>query len=402
VRRRQRPEVILLEVLLLAAVLAALLLLALNIVPTYARRPWDFETYWYASNAAIHGMNPYDSSVLARLSGQPVGMPFIYPPITLPFLMPLTLLPVEGAAQVWFAFKALLLVPLVMLWRRYFLPATGVVILAAVAVFGFNAACIWDLGMGNVAVIEELTLWAGFAAYVADRRRLFAACVLAASLFKLFPIVFLVLLLVPSRTFGPQWRLAGSVFALFLLLVFAPTVAGFTWARGFLGNLPMERPWGLVNPSALGFIDTLLGDHTTPLTSPPFKALALWTAYAMALAGISLPALRGLWRRRDPREWVLAGAILYALLVPRMMVYSYLLVILPVLGLIGPIASRVGGLAIPAALLCGQAALWPLLGLSYRSIWSQNIWYQNLSFLILLGAWLIYLFAATARRRPAP
>jgi hypothetical protein len=162
----------------------------------------------------------------------------------------------------------------------------------------------------------------------------------------------------------------------------------------------MERPWGLVNPSALGLIDTLLGDHTTPLTSPPFKALALWTAYATALAGISLPALRGLWRRRDPREWVLAGAILYALLVPRMMVYSYLLVIVPVLGLIGPIASRVGGLTIPVALLCGQAILWPILGLRYRSIWSQNVWSQNLSFLILLSAWLIYLLASKLHTPP--
>jgi hypothetical protein len=382
-----------LQVMLLIAVLGVLVFLGIRVVPTYARRPWDFETYWCASTAAVQGMNPYDSKVLERLAERPVGMPFLYPPVVLPLLMPLTSLPIEKAAQLWFVFKALLLVPLVLIWQRHVLPSWSVVGVAAVAVFGFNGACVWDLRAGNIAILEQSILWGGFAAYALERRRLFAVCVVAASLFKLVPVVFLALLLVPSRTSAPRWRLAIIAFALFLFLAFAPTAAGFPWARDFLRHLPAERPWGFVNPSALGIIDTLLGDHTTPLTDPPYTALALWAAYAAALVGLSTPALIGLWRRRDPKEWVLAGAMLYALLAPRMMVYSYLLVIVPVLGLIGPIASRIGGPKIVAVILCGQAVL--------MSMWSdRGIWTQNFSFLVLLASWLVYLYASPFRALP--
>lgn len=395
VRNRRRVAWVL-RGLLVAGVLGLLLALALRTVPTSARRPWDFETYWYAATAATQGVSPYDTDRLARLAQRPVGMPFIYPPVTLPLLVPLTLLPIERAAQVWFATKVLLLVPLVLLWRRYFLPRASIVLLGGVAIFGFNGACIWDLRSGNVAIIEQLLLWAGIAAFAIERRRLFAGCVLTAALFKLFPIAFLTLLLVPSRRSEPQWKLAGGALALFACLVFVPTLAGFPWARGFLGNVPAERPWGLVNPSALGLIDTLLGDHTTPLTRPPFKALAVWIAYLAALVVLSIPTLGRLWRQRNPRECALAGAILYALLVPRMMVYSYLLVLVPVLVLIAPIASRVGGLPIVAGLVTAQAVLRPILGLSYRGTWSAN-----LSFLILLGFWLVYL-SVGGRHAPAP
>ena len=370
---------------LLGAVgLAFFLALALKLVPTSARRPWDFETYWYASKAASQGLNPYDTDTLVRLARRPVGMPFLYAPITMPLLMPLTLMSIERAAQVWFATKLLLLILLVLLWRRYFLPHSSVVLIAAVAAFGFNGASVWDLRTGNVAIIEQLVLWAGFAAFTLERRLLFALCVVTAALFKLFPIAFLTLLMVPSRKQGPDWKLAAGALALFACLTLVPTLAGPAWARSFLHNVPAERPWGLVNPSAMAFIDTLLDDHTTPLTAPPFKALSLLLAYDGVLVGISIPTLRRLWRRRNPREWVLAGAVLYALLVPRMMVYSYLLVLVPVLALITP--PRLGGRTLVAGLVVSQALLRPILGLRYTDIWSSN-----LSFLILLGFWLVYL-----------
>ena len=375
--------------LLSVAGFVLLLALALDIVYTSASRPWDFYTYWYACTAALHGRNPYDAGVLTELAQRPVGMPFLYPPITVPLLTPLTLLPVERAAQVWFAVKALMLASLVLLWRRYFLPAASVLLLAAVAIFGFNGACVWDLRAGNVAILEQLLLWAGFAAFTMDRRRIFAGCMVAAALFKLFPIAFLALLLIPSKKSSPDWKLAGGALALFVGLVTVPLLAGPAWARDFLRQLPVERPWGIVNPSALGLIDTLLGDHTTPLTSPPFLALGLWVAYGAALVGLSAPTLRRLWRERESTEWVMAGAILYALLVPRMMVYSYLLVLVPVLALITPIVSRLGSGALVAAILVSQALLGRVLGWGYQAPW----WVANLAFLMLLGFWLVYLFA---------
>jgi hypothetical protein len=372
---------------LIAAALGILVPLALWYIPTSARHPWDFETYWYAATAWMQGLNPYDTEVLARLALRPVGMPFLYPPITLPLLLPLTFLSFARAAQIWLLLKIVLLVPLILLWRKYFVPGVSLLLLAVVAVLGFNAACVWDLRTGNVAIVEEFLLWSGFAAYAMDRRRLFAVCVVAASLFKLFPILFLGLLLVPSRKSKPGWGLAAGSFAVFAALALLPTWLGPGWAQDFWRRMPAERPWGVVNPSALGLIDTLLGDHAAPLTAPPYRALGLWIAYEALLAGTSVPALRRLWRRRDPREWVPAAAILYALFVPRMMVYSYMLVIVPALALMAPLASRIGGMGSVAGLLVAQALLWPALG------WPPgNPWSANFAFLTLLACWLVYLW----------
>jgi hypothetical protein len=77
-----------------------------------------------------------------------------------------------------------------------------------------------------------------------------------------------------------------------------------------------------------------------------------------------------------------------------MMVYSYLLVVVPVLALLAPIAGRIGGLPVVAGIVAGQALLGPILASGQGDVWSQN-----LSFLILLGAWLAYL--SIPRRTPS-
>ena len=387
--------------LLTAAIVFVLLAPAVSFVPTSIRQPWDLKTYWFASRAASQGLNPYDTDNLTRVAGGAVGMPFLYPPITVPLLTPLAAMPVERASQVWSSIKLLLLVALVLLWRSFFLPDFHLLLLAFVAVFGFNAASVWDFRSGNVAMLEQLLLWVGFAAYTREHRLAFALCVVAAALFKILPAAFLALLLVPSRNRQPAWKLAAGALALLAGLVLVPALAGPAWARGFFHLMPGERPSGVVNPSALGIIDTLLGDHATPLTRPPFHALALLLAFDAALVGLSVPTLRRLWRRRDPREWVLAAAILYALLAPRMMVYSYLLVLVPALALVAPALAPIGGRATVAALLVAQA-LWNmslvLLNAPPESMRS-GILRANLSFLILLAFWLTYLVRGGGRRQ---
>jgi hypothetical protein len=395
IRQAQARESGPLAVVATAVFVLLFLFVALQVIPTSSRRPWDFETYWYATSAASAGLSPYDTEALSRLAQRPVGMPFIYAPVTVLLLMPLTMLPIASAALVWFWSKALLLAGLTVLWRRRFLPEANPALIAAVAVFGFNAAAVWDLATGNVAIIEQALLWSGFAAYVADRRRLFAGFVVAAALFKLFPILFLALLLVPSRRSKPRRKLAGIALASFIVLVFGPVLTGVTWGRGFLRNLPAERPWGEVNPSALGLIDTLAGSHSQPLLAAPYTTLIAWIAYTVLVLAVSVPTLRGLWRRQDPQTWIFAAALLYALLVPRMMVYTYLLVLVPVLALVSPIVRPVGGMVVVAALLVAQALAKPCFGVRYQGTWSAH-----LAFLMLLGFWLVYVAAGRAAAAP--
>jgi Glycosyltransferase family 87 len=368
------------------------LLVAAALVETSARRPWDFETYWLAVKAAGGGFDPYDPAQLGRLAGRFVGMPFVYPPITLLLFAPVSLLPLGAATTLWLAVSVAFLVLLVEVWRRFFLPGIGWLALVAAAALGFNAAAIWGLKTGNVAILEQALLWCGLAAYARDRRTLFAALVLAAAIFKLMPIAFLALLLVPSRNRGADWKLAAGALAVFLALVFLPAWLGPGWGRHYLTNLPSERPWGEVNPSALGLIDTVVGDHAAPLFTPPYRSLIPWGLYVAGVGLLGARLWRSAWRVRSPARTALLAALLYALVAPRLMAYSYLIAIPPILALVPPLLERFGGVSTVAAALSAQAVLVHLLGLGNGSPWTSN-----LPFFVLLAAFLLLVIPGADR-----
>jgi len=378
--------------LLELALLALFLGLALFLVRLTLNRPWDTETYWYAASAAIAGLNPYDSADLSRLAHRTVGMPFLYPPATLLLFVPLTLLPVLQAAELWALAKVALLFSLFRIWRSRFLRSVHPILLLAAVVFAYNAAAVWDLKTGNIAILESILLWAGFNAYVGGRRAEFAAWVVAASLFKLFPIVFLLLLLAPSRSGLRDGRLALWAFAAWALVVFVPVFVGPAWARDYVHQLPAERPWGTASPSALGLIDMLSGEKTTPL-----QAFGLWAGYALVLIACSVPVLRRLMRRGDDAERVMAAAVLFVLLMPRAMAYSHLLALAPSFALGAPMLRRLGGFFAVGGILMAQALLAPALRFDYR-----NPWLSNLPFLMLLGLWVAFLIYESRRRLAAP
>ncbi|HYQ89220.1 MAG TPA: glycosyltransferase family 87 protein [Candidatus Binatia bacterium] len=383
--------------LLELALLALFLGLALFVVRLTLNRPWDTETYWYAASAAISGLNPYDLTDLSQLAHRAVGMPFLYPPATVLLFVPLTVLPVLQAAELWALAKVALLFGLFRIWRSGFLKDVSPILLLAVVVFGYNAAAVWDLKTGNIATLEALLLWAGFAAYARGRRGEFAAWVVAASLFKLLPIAFLLLLLAPSRNGRRDGRTALCALAVWAVVVFLPLLVGPAWARGYLHQLPAERPWGTACPSALGLIDMLLGEQTAPLSAPSWRAISIWAAYALALIAFSIPAVRRLGRRGGDGERVMAAVVLFALLTPRMMAYSYLLVVAPSLALGASIPRRLGGVFAVGGVLMAQALLAPVLRFDYR-----NPWLANAPFLLLLGLWLGFLSNESRRHLSAP
>jgi hypothetical protein len=334
---------------------------------------------------------------LSRLAHRAVGMPFLYPPATLILFVPLTLLPVLQAAELWALAKVALLFGLFRVWRSRFLKSVNPVLLLAVLVFGYNAAAVWDLKTGNIATLESLLLWAGFAAYARGRRAQFAAWVVAASLFKLLPIVFLLLLLAPSRRGRRDGKMALGALAAWSIVVFLPVLVGPAWARDFLRQAPTERPWGTACPSALGLIDMLLGERTSPLLAPSGKAILIWAAYALTLIAFSAPVVRRLWRRGDDSERVMAAVILFALLTPRMMAYSYLLALAPSLALGAPMLRRLGGFFAVRGVLMAQALLAPVLRFDYR-----NPWLANAPFLVLLGLWIGSRINESRRHLSAP
>jgi len=371
---------------------ALAMLFVLGFVVRNHRLQWDFRTYLAAAQCALRGLDPYLLENLRAVSGRPIELPFIYLPAALVTFLPFAALPNADALWAWIGLKCAVSVGLVMIWKRVFLPEVPWLALMLAAVFGFNGALLWDLRSGNVALLEVALLWLGFATYVAHRRAWFGALVVAASIYKLLPIAFLALLLVPAK--GRRWPLRLLVIC---LLAFASITVGPTlvppasrWS-GFSPHMASAFPAGDANPGFLALIWALAS--AAGVVEPWRLALSAWGVYALAVTALSVPWFLGVWRRRDAQDLVMGAALIYVLLSPRPMAYGYLLAIPPALHFTrslpgGTTAALLVALVISAQGLA-RVANYPLQGLAAH----------HLPFLIVLTLWLAV--AGGALRGPA-
>jgi len=370
------------DILGAACVLAALVYYASR----GAHLQWDAKIYLAAARAARAGLDPYVLTHLTLAPGRPAALPFLYPPVALsPFLL-LAQLPVPRALALWMTLHAALLVGLVVVWRRFFMPRVPWSALALVALFGSNAAALWDLRAGNVALVEALLLWTAFACFAAGRRRAFAALVVAASVFKLAPAVFLLLLLVPTaRAKARPLLFAGALVGL-CALVGGPFLIGPAAAwRGFLANLPSGFPVGDANPSAWAAIESGARAFVADAAWRERIVPLAWAAYAAALLAASAPWLRGAWRAGDPVRWTMGATVLYLLLAPRPMAYGFVLAGAPLLYFAPGVFRRGGGALAFAALVSAQGLL-AALSMPFGGAFGLYG-----AFLVLAGVWAVVL-----------
>jgi hypothetical protein len=290
-----------------------------------ASQRWDFETYYYAASACRAQLNPYDLSALSSVAGKRVDLPFVYPPVALVPFLALSLLPLSTASLVWLGLKLVFLARLLVTWRRIFLREIPMEAMLGVTLFGFNAAALWDLRTGNVAIVEALLLWAGFSSYIRARTVRSACFIAAASVFKIAPIAFLGLLLLGPSTRKKNVLAVVIGVALLALLLVASWPLTVEWARALARSLATEWPTGEVNPSALGILDGILGDTHRAL------ALPLFALYACIIALAAVPMIRRLRKTGSRGDWVIVAITLWTLLSPRMMIYSYILMVVPAL-----------------------------------------------------------------------
>lgn len=387
---------------------AATGLLVLGFAAYIARNtgnPLDFHTFYYAATAESHGADPYRIESLWAAAGKGVELPYLYPPVTLALFVPFTLLPMSTAALLWLGLKLVLLAALVVVWRRWFLRDTSLALIVGVTILGFNGAALWDLANGNVAVVEQFVLWTAFACYVAERRGPFALLVATAAVFKLLPIAFLGLLLVPSRRHGRSfgWLLAGL--ALFAALVFLPWALDLDWAHGFLPAAPAQRPLGETNPCVLGMLDTWMGPvrwsgdgwssgaGARTLTSGALDpAVLLWGIYCAVVLVTSRALIRRVRSSRDATFSVVVASLAFALLAPRMMVYSYLGLVVPALLVVRDSFGSRKGRAAAIVLIVIQGVYLFARGFAPARIpappYLVSVLAMNLSFFIAYGLWL--------------
>jgi len=378
---------------------AATLLLALAAAAfvRVGRAQWDLRVYAECSRALAGGADPYAFEPLVDHS----RFQCLYPPAVIDLYRPFA---GPGGERAWAALKVLSLAAMLLLWRRWILrPGRDLPrLLAAALLYG---SPFWtDFVSGNAGSFEHLVLWAGLAAFVAGRDLLFAALIAAAAQPKLLPLALLPLVLAAPR---PDWRAAAFGGALAAALFAVNELAHPGLTRAFFRHLadPVQA-WhyerGPNNCSVYALV------HHAVETATGVRAIATpWAkrvhaVWALAVAALTARALLVL--RRGPggdedrrRRAALLYCAAYALVVPRLKDYSFLLLIPPTIAALESDAPPALKLAIAAcAALNSTKALAEKLGLGP---WALLAGYFKLYAAVLV--WIVHAFLINPMEKPS-
>jgi hypothetical protein len=351
---------------------------------------WDLKTYYSAAYVYSRGQDPYDVQILRAITGGRFMLPYYYPLTPLYLAKPIAGLSYTSVHRLWLILKLLALVTLLLIWQQAFLDRANWLLTLVIALFGFHAAAIWDIKSGNVAMIEQALLWAGFACLLRSRVTAFVVFVVLASVFKVTPVVFLGLLLLPPfRTRSNTVKLAGGVIAI-AALVLVPFAWHPEYFDGFRHGLTGAHPRLEQSPTFVAAVDELML-HYRLFDAAWLKYAAIVTYYAVVLA-VSWRLIRRGYACESPRSSILLAAMIYALLMPRFVIYSYIIVIAPVLGLVIPAVRKLKLEAAAVVVALG------ISGLVFLPFGVGEFLGSAVPLLLLLSCWLVLVaFERTGR-----
>jgi hypothetical protein len=248
----------------------------------------------------------------------------------------------------------------------------------------FNSPAYIDMHVGNVSIIEQFLLWCGFAALLARRHALFCALTAAAAVFKLTPLVFLGLLFVPSLRPKSPYLLVGVTVGLFGLVAAASYLAIPGAAAGFAQMNKHFMLLGSMNPTILSlweFLRQVLVQQAG-YELPAGLPFLLYFAAALAVFVFSFRVLRV--PALDGRSAILFSCLAYAVLMPRLPDYAYLIVLLP--AYVAFCRTTISASALLIVLACIQVANQHIPG--GKTFYTIVMQYQPL-LLALLAWWLL-------------
>lgn len=328
------------DIRLIIAIFILTAIIAVALFSSYAKgtRQADFRVTYSGSLALREGLDPYDQKNLSPVLHEKVATQYVYPPDTLFLYRPLTFLPFPKAIWVYVTTKLLALCALLFLWNRIFEFKQYYFVVLVLAPLAYNGALLEDLEAGNVSVFEQFFIWTGFYFYTRDKLGWFAASIILAATFKFTPILFLALLLTRlQRRDLVVLGFAATFFALVVAgnaLIWPQLFAGFVHTIGGIGG-----EVGECNPSswALAHVFSHWLGHITGHRVPDLVPKLIYTMTSLiviSMAALTFAKLRSVGVRKANVLRICVLCFLYALVMPRFMNYSYVLLIAPSLYLI--------------------------------------------------------------------
>jgi hypothetical protein len=297
------------------------------LVPANPGLQGDLRIYRAAAQAWVEGRNPYEPGALVGPAGNRQELPFVYPPLSLPFMRAPLVFDHRTTYLAFFVLKMAGVAALVALWRRRLFPDDD---LAGACLYLFCALAYaqtikMDVRAGNISVFEQVLIWTGVLGLRRGRPWVYAALVSAAALFKLTTAALLLLLLL-DRSRRPVAALVSGMAGLAVVHGISAALRPDLFA-GFLRNAAALDDRGRTNPAALALIRD--GVEGLPGPAPPHLDWILYGLVVLLVAGSFL----SLVRRSDIPDHldgvVYAFFLAFALAAPRFKDYSYILLVPP-------------------------------------------------------------------------
>lgn len=337
---------------------------------------WDFRTYYYAAKTFLSGLNPYDIDNLSTIAQKEITLKFLYPPITLYFFSFFTIFEYNIAYYLFLLLKLLLVFFLIYLWKRYFFNNDVDIFFYLLCLFAFNATLYLDIRAGNISILEQFFLWLGFYFLIKEKYLSFCFFIVLASIFKLQPIIFLLLLLFTNYKKRYLLLLNSTIFILCLTYFSNPSLF-----ISFLNNSITVDERGIINPSTFA----LIRDIYKGFVGVNFLSIELFIYFIIVVSIINI-SYKYFKKIENKKIVVFFSCVVFALISPRFKDYSYILLIPPTYFIIKNTSIKAYPILILLIILSSKYITLPFYGLFLEKL----IWrYYPLVLAYLI--WFLYL-----------
>jgi len=323
----------LLKILFIALLLLYCIVLIVKIAKHREVYQWDFKAHFYAARAHAAGLNPYDRPLVRRVAKAPLSQWFNYTPVAIWFYRLFCLFDFNTAYYLFLAFKCILLVGLLYLWRKGFLKSERGLLFYLFCLLAFNSAIYIDFLAGNISILEQFGLWLAFYFFLRRRLLLFCLIIVILANFKLTPLLFLFLLWFLEEKKKYIYFLGSAIlFAGIQLISYLTSPLFMDFVRLMSGILSDIR--GVINPSTFTLIRDVFGliAKERGITVPQriqILAFLVIVAAIIFLSWRSFIVLKSVGGKEKDKIMVFLSCLVYALILPRFKDYSYILLIVP-------------------------------------------------------------------------